>query len=217
MLFDTHMHTTFSTDSRMTIEEAQARAKELHLGIIVTEHMDLAYPEPEAFTFDVDDYFAAYGPRRSDSLLLGIEIGMREDCVDANRKIIADADFDFVIGSIHVVENIDIYQESFYLTREKEEVYLAFPTRIAVVEDTRGIMINNVRIFSEPKFLIADRYGVHLVDSNGIYLDTFFSNNEQYRGSISALAAQGYGDEMIMYMAERRQGTVETFKASPLQ
>lgn len=123
MLFDTHMHTRFSTDSRMLLEEAISRSQELNLGIILTEHMDLAYPEPEAFTFDVEDYFTAYGPQRSDQLLLGIEIGMRDDCVDANRLIVDGHPFDYVIGSIHVVENIDIYQESFYLSRSKEEVY----------------------------------------------------------------------------------------------
>jgi histidinol-phosphatase (PHP family) len=123
MLFDTHTHTTFSTDSRMTFAEAQQAARERNLGIIITEHMDLAYPEPEAFMFNVDDYFAAYGPRRSDTLLLGIEIGMRDDCVDANRVIVNSHPFDFVIGSIHVVENIDIYHGSFYQTRTKEEVY----------------------------------------------------------------------------------------------
>jgi tetratricopeptide (TPR) repeat protein len=101
--------------------------------------------------------------------------------------------------------------------REKEEVSLAFPTRIAVLEDTRGTTVNNQRVFSEPKFLVSDRYGVHLVDFNGVYLDTFFANNEQYKGSIYGLAAHGYGDETVMYVAERHRGVVETFKASPLQ
>ena len=123
MLFDTHMHTTFSTDSRMTLDEAEKKGKELNLGIILTEHMDLAYPEPEAFTFNIDDYFATYGDRRSDILLLGIEIGMREDCVDANRIMATSHPFDFVIGSIHVIENLDIYQKSFYHSRTKEDVY----------------------------------------------------------------------------------------------
>ena len=135
MLFDTHTHTTFSTDSRMTFPEAVQAARERNLGIIITEHMDLAYPEPEAFMFNVDDYFAAYGPHRNDSVLLGIELGMREDCVDACREIATGHAFDYVIGSIHVVENIDIYQESFYLSRKKEEVYHQyFDSMIACLE-----------------------------------------------------------------------------------
>lgn len=123
MIFDTHMHTRFSTDSRMTLEEAVGQSRQLGLGIVLTEHMDLAYPEPAAFTFDVDAYFQSYGPYRSDSLLLGIEIGMRTDCLDGNREIIERYPFDYCIGSIHVVDNMDIYQEGFYLSRSKQEVY----------------------------------------------------------------------------------------------
>lgn len=123
MFFDTHVHTTFSTDSRMTLTEALDQAQALELGLILTEHMDLAYPEPEAFTFNVEEYFATYGSKRSDSLLLGIEVGMRDDCVAANRSIIAAYPFDFVIGSIHLVDAIDIYRKEFYLGRSKEEVY----------------------------------------------------------------------------------------------
>ncbi len=75
MLFDTHMHTRFSTDSQMTVEEAAARSRELNMGITITEHLDLDFPEPKAFVFDVAEYFRAYERYRSDTLLLGIEIG----------------------------------------------------------------------------------------------------------------------------------------------
>ncbi|MEN6566928.1 MAG: histidinol phosphate phosphatase [Veillonellales bacterium] len=123
MLFDTHMHTKFSTDSQMRLEEAVAKARELNLGITVTEHMDLAYPEPQAFLLDIEGYFREYEKYRSDELLLGIEIGMRTDCREDNRQIAAGHAFDYVIGSIHVIDNVDIYCESFYRSRSKEEVY----------------------------------------------------------------------------------------------
>lgn len=123
MLFDTHMHTRFSTDARMTMREAKAKGRDLGLGIIITEHMDLDYPQPEAFTFDVDEYFRVYGPHRGDAVLLGIEIGMRPDLVKENAALIGRYPFDFVIGSIHVIDRIDIYQEDFYHGRTKAEVY----------------------------------------------------------------------------------------------
>ncbi len=123
MLYDTHMHTRFSTDSRMTIDEATARGRELGLGIIVTEHLDLDYPEPKAFVFDVDEYLRAYAAYRSDRVLLGIEIGMRVDQTPGNAAVVGGHGFDFVIGSIHVIDRIDIYQEGFYLRRSKAEVY----------------------------------------------------------------------------------------------
>jgi histidinol-phosphatase (PHP family) len=123
MLYDTHLHTDFSTDSRMTLAAAVARGRELGLGLTVTEHMDLDFPTPKAFLFDIDEYFRSYGPERSDSLLLGIEIGMRPDLVRQNANLLVGRSFDFVIGSIHVVDGIDIYLEDFYLGRSKPEVF----------------------------------------------------------------------------------------------
>lgn len=123
MLFDTHMHTNFSTDSKMTIDEVVRRCQELKMGVTITEHLDLKYPETEAFTFDVAEYFKKYSSYRNEYLLLGIEIGMREDCLTDNQKIVQNSPFDFVIGSIHVIDNIDIYHESFYRLRTKDEVY----------------------------------------------------------------------------------------------
>ena len=123
MLFDTHMHTRFSTDSTMDIEDAVAKGRELGMGITFTEHLDLDYPKPQAFIFDIDEYFAAYSHYRSDKVLLGIEIGMRSELAQANRMALEKYPFDFVIGSIHVIEGIDIYENQFYLGRSKREVY----------------------------------------------------------------------------------------------
>jgi histidinol-phosphatase (PHP family) len=123
MLYDTHMHTRFSTDSKMTIEAAAERGRELNIGITVTEHLDLDFPEPKAFIFDVDEYFRAYERYRSATVLLGIEIGMRVDTMQDNAAVVAGQPFDYVIGAIHVIDRIDIYQEDFYLNRTKAEVY----------------------------------------------------------------------------------------------
>jgi histidinol-phosphatase (PHP family) len=122
MLFDTHMHTRFSTDSQMTIERALEKAQELKIGITITEHLDLAYPTPDTF-FDVDEYFRAYAKYRCDQVLLGVEIGMRPECLHDNREFIEKNSFDYVIGSIHIVDNMDVYYETFYGSRTKREVY----------------------------------------------------------------------------------------------
>jgi len=99
MLFDTHLHTQFSTDSNMTFSELRATAMEKNCGIIVTEHLDLKYPLTGKFIFPVHDYFADYGKYRNDRVLLGIEIGMRQDCIVDNRQVVSQNPFDFVIGS----------------------------------------------------------------------------------------------------------------------
>jgi histidinol-phosphatase (PHP family) len=123
MLFDSHMHTRFSTDSKMDIEAAIKRAGELNIGIITTEHMDLNYPIPNEFKFDPDKYFKEYAKYRNDKVLLGIELGMIPDSVSDNRKLIESYPFDYVIGSIHLVDNNDLFYDDFYTNRSKNEAY----------------------------------------------------------------------------------------------
>ncbi len=63
MIFDTHMHCQYSIDSKMSAEEAKAAALQQNLGIIITEHWDEDYPtNPEAFVFDIEDYFKQLWP-----------------------------------------------------------------------------------------------------------------------------------------------------------
>ncbi|CUH97673.1 putative histidinol-phosphatase [Propionispora sp. 2/2-37] len=126
MIMDTHMHTCFSSDATMKLQEAIAQSGELGIGITITEHMDLAYPEPGQFIFDVDAYFREYGPYRNERLLLGVEIGMRPDCLEDNRKLAKGYPFDYIIGSVHVINNIDLYWQSFYEGRTKKEIYTCY-------------------------------------------------------------------------------------------
>jgi histidinol-phosphatase (PHP family) len=122
-MFDGHIHTKFSTDSKMTIEAAIKRANELNLGIITTEHIDFNCPVPGEFIFDVDKYFKEYSKYRNNKVLLGVEIGMIDDRTVENEKVASSYPFDYVIGSIHIIDNIDIYYNDFYDGRNKKESY----------------------------------------------------------------------------------------------
>lgn len=123
-MFDTHLHTTFSCDSSMSSLEAIQVAEKNGLGIIITEHLDLDYPEnPEEFVFDPDEYFAELDSVRSDKMLLGVELGLRTDCTEKNRQAVTGKPFDEIIGSVHVVDGIDIYRPYFTKNRSKDESY----------------------------------------------------------------------------------------------
>lgn len=108
MIFDSHIHTKFSTDSLMNIKDALSMSKKHSIGLIITEHMDLNYPENAGFRFNPDEYFKAYEPLKNDSLLLGIELGLSNDIIHENKAIIYNYSFDQVIGSIHTLNNEDI-------------------------------------------------------------------------------------------------------------
>ncbi|OAA83384.1 histidinol phosphate phosphatase [Clostridium ljungdahlii] len=125
-MFDTHVHTNFSTDSDMKIEEAIKSAKEKGISFITTEHMDINFPKEGLFRFDVNEYLNKYLKYRNDNLLLGIELGMKEDCLEQSRKLIKDNSFDYVIGSIHLVENLDLYYSDYYEGKSKKETYFKY-------------------------------------------------------------------------------------------
>ncbi|MZP30695.1 histidinol phosphate phosphatase [Heliobacterium undosum] len=122
MIFDTHVHTRFSTDSLMGLEQAMERAQQLGIGLIITDHMDLEYPKPDSFSFDVDAFFRAYEPHRSERLRLGVEMGMRSELADHNRAMAASYPFDYIIGSIHVVDGVEVVGR-FFQGRSKREAY----------------------------------------------------------------------------------------------
>lgn len=117
------MHTRFSTDSKMDIEKAIKKAEELNIGIITTEHMDINFPTPESFIFNPEDYFKEYSKYRSDKVLLGIELGMVADRALENKAIAKDYPFDYVIGSTHLVEGVDVFQKAYYAGLDKKTSY----------------------------------------------------------------------------------------------
>lgn len=136
MIFDTHLHTFFSADSEMKLEAAKERANSLGIGFITTEHLDLNAPNYADFSFDFDTYFATYGPQRSDRLLLGIEIGMRPCCLEEVRQRLKGKPFDYVIGSIHIVDDLDIYYDVYYQGKTKAEAYTSYFTAMETAVQT---------------------------------------------------------------------------------
>lgn len=126
MTFDNHMHTIFSSDSTMSIEEVLGESKSKNLAVTLTEHLDLNNPEPGEFKCDVEKYLETYGPYRNENLKLGIEIGFSMNFIDEYNKIINSNDFDFVIGSIHSVNDLDIFTEFQKRDGIKDEVYIEY-------------------------------------------------------------------------------------------
>lgn len=123
-MFDTHMHSDFSTDSNMKIKEAIKKGKELDLGIIITDHMDLNYPNKEEFKFDPKKYFNEYSSLRCDKVLLGIEIGMCNKYSKEYENLCKNNPFDYVIGSIHDMYDVDLYYATeLYKSMSKKNFY----------------------------------------------------------------------------------------------
>lgn len=122
MLFDCHMHTEISYDSKMKIEEVLNVQKNKNIGVVLTEHMDFNYPKKDAFRFNPKEYFDKYENYRSESLLLGVEVGMGLDIIEENKDLINAYNFDQIIGSIHLIGGKDIFLKDTYEGKSKIEI-----------------------------------------------------------------------------------------------
>lgn len=118
---DNHVHTIFSSDSETPMEDMLLRAKALGLSsICFTDHMDYGFPEKYKmdFQFPTDDYFkeiAALSVRHPDfSIRTGVELGLKEDILEQALALTKSCSFDFVIGSTHLVDNMDPYYEEYW-------------------------------------------------------------------------------------------------------
>ena len=132
MIFDSHMHTKFSADSKMTAQEAIAKAEELNLGVVFTEHFDYGVAaDGKNFTFDPSAYMNEYKNLRGEKIRLGVEVGLRKFARAANENFLAQADFDLVIGSIHLVDDLDIYYPEFFADKDKTTAYKKYFQQMA--------------------------------------------------------------------------------------
>ena len=135
ILADQHTHCNFSTDSEATPESMVQGAIEKGLThLTLTDHMDLDYPgttkEEPLFEFDIEKYFAtltSLKEKYSDKLYLGIgiELGLRSGRADLNaqmHQLLTNHSFDFVLGSVHLLDNDDPYYESYWQGRTAKDI-----------------------------------------------------------------------------------------------
>ncbi len=126
-LADTHTHTRFSSDSEAKPSEMLAAAKKAGLSALCfTDHMDLDFPGDDTlFVFDTKEYFkellllkeTASMDASLPELFLGIELGLRPSRPDLRAQmdtLLAAHPFDFVIGSTHVVDELDPYYQEYW-------------------------------------------------------------------------------------------------------
>ena len=144
MIFDSHMHTEVSADSAMKAADALERAAKLGVGAVFTEHEDMDFPGEKDFTFSPEDYWKKYEALRGEGerLRLGVELGMQEGLAEKNRAFVKKAPFDQVIGSIHTLLGFDLYYETLYEGREKDEVYRLYLRAMASCVRSHGAFID---------------------------------------------------------------------------
>ena len=137
ILADYHMHSSFSGDSRAPMHDMAARAIALgYQEICFTEHMDLHYPASEEcpedmFLLNTDSYLYDLLRAREKfgeqiNIKFGVELGLQPDYLKEISDYARSYDFDFIIGSTHVVQHQDPAFPSYYEGISTEEGYRAY-------------------------------------------------------------------------------------------
>lgn len=129
-LYDMHIHCHFSGDSEANPIQIAQKAYDVGLsGICFTDHLDIDYKEtPGLFDLDIPAYKKEISNIKSEftrqlDIGWGIELGLQAYLADKNNQVIKENDFDFVIGSTHVVKQVDIYYPTFYEGRFEDDCY----------------------------------------------------------------------------------------------
>lgn len=126
-MFDTHIHTTHSPDSRSTMEEYIERALTLgYRGIGFSEHLEFDPADPGHTFFHYDRYSAAIDAMRRKYegrliILKGIEVTYQREFHKEIADYIQSHPFDFVIGSVHFVDRVAFYQDDRYFRGKTPE------------------------------------------------------------------------------------------------
>lgn len=132
MKSDFHMHTGFSTDSESTPEQMIEGAIQKGLQTIcITDHQDIDFPEHVSLTgfrLDFDEYFKKLRElqlkyKNQIEVLIGVEFGLQPHLGQEYRELAATYPFDFVIGSVHILDGMDPYYKEYFEDKTDEEAY----------------------------------------------------------------------------------------------
>lgn len=148
ILWDCHMHSSFSADSETPMETMIQECIQKGLaGVCFTEHLDPDYPPtPENDLFELD--LPSYKKRLSElrekyaskiDVRFGIELGLQPHLEEQFRELLKAEPFDFVIGSSHAVHGYDPYYGGFFKGRKESECYMEYFESI----------LENLAVFSE--------------------------------------------------------------------
>ena len=135
-LTDMHTHSTFSADGKSALKDMVRTAKEMGLSYYgVSEHFDTDSISMQIFTLtDVPAYFSAARALQAEvctqefRFLVGGEFGFSREREAQERLLSVSARFspDFVVNSVHIVDNYDCYFPDYFAGKTKEAAYGAY-------------------------------------------------------------------------------------------
>jgi histidinol-phosphatase (PHP family) len=118
------------TSVRDMIEGAISKGLE---AIYITDHYDEDYPTLHTApdytqVFDCEEYFSEIQSLREEyekqiDIRIGVEFGLQTHLGDFFKRLAGKYPFEFIIGSLHVVDGDDPYAKKMFIGKTDEEIY----------------------------------------------------------------------------------------------
>lgn len=138
-MIDYHVHSLYSGDSSAALEEQLSSALQRGIDeICFTDHVDFDNP---GNNFEPADLFSRHEALKRFSgvyrnaafdgsvrIREGAEISMASgfDCCEKTRAYLAPHKLDFIIGSVHCVDCVDVYYPEYHMGKTKQDAYLPY-------------------------------------------------------------------------------------------
>lgn len=130
MFSDYHVHSKFSFDSEESPRAIVQKAISLNMKqICFTDHQDFNWPDKSESPYvDFPVYFSALSNLKEEfsskiKVLTGIELGITEDNYLLCKNLVGTYSFDYVIGSCHIVDNMDPYYSKFWQVKNDRDCF----------------------------------------------------------------------------------------------
>lgn len=130
---DYHLHSEFSSDCQEPLERIFNQAVDLGLdGLAVTDHLDVDFPRSDGtFELDLPHYLEVLGGHRERGwkgleIRVGLEMGLQPHVADDIKSVMARPELDFVIGSQHCVALTELFDDSFFYGKGKDEAHRVY-------------------------------------------------------------------------------------------
>jgi histidinol-phosphatase (PHP family) len=194
IMFDLHIHSTFSADSKMDAIDACNASIAIGLqGIAFTDHLDIDFPGTGIeFMIDFDTYSPFMDNLKNKfksqlKVLKGIEVGIQPHVMEQTSEIVNKYDFDYVLGSIHILNKLDPCdpEHRLYLDRPQKEVYRHYLNEIL-------FMIRNFKDFD----VLGHIDYIRRYDCNDVKLLLYKDYTEVIDEVLKELIAKGKGYEI---------------------
>lgn len=129
--YDYHTHSAISFDAQVSIDASCRLADERGAaGLTFTEHLEL-YSKPGSDNYpDLpryrDELLAAREKWPLLELGLGMEVDLNPDRREDIEAFLRQAEWDFLLGSVHDIDGLTTYNGAFSAGKSKEETYGAY-------------------------------------------------------------------------------------------